>query len=628
MSNSVSRRAFLQKSVLVGAAAGGVTLVPRVVAAETSRAETPAATAVGRTLVPKMLLGGTASLAKPSLDPSQVSFRLGLARTRTAAYPLDSMDFIMMDLERPDRRSRHAHWCAGDLSGRLLEFLSCAEGVDGRNDPRLDTLFERILNQRNPSGTFGRYGPSYGEPSPDQDPMQPTLMGRLASGLMRYFQLTGDSRALEAAVALGNRVWSDRDTWHNIMKASQGRTFQAWMSEFFAHLYDATKESKWMELCAMLRDNLGMCDVNCHAHAFLSTLRGLQWMAMYTGDLAWTERVEMNRRMIIEKRLETPDGCPPECFPHSTRNEGCSIADWLMLNLHAGLITGDAAAYEKAERVFWNALAFNQLITGAFSARRMLGSGYGLDYIEEAWWCCVHDGGMAISEMARHTVTLRKGVLSVNFLTPGQFAVPLPGGKWANVKIATAYPARAEATIEADGVPADIAVVLRVPSCIRKPDVKQVRNGERVQIALRGELGHRIELCNPGVMLTYGPLVLVPAIWGWDAPSQQKPADATVPTGYIPAAVPPGIPAIKLDSPADAEGFVQLPLCPPARPLPEWSYFDEGPGARTWVDGAPVMVNLKFPGGNVRPMRFTPMCYNTSCLSLFETPVVFLGVES
>jgi hypothetical protein len=628
MSDSVNRREFLVKSALASAAAGSATLAPHIGSAAEPPQDKPAdSPGGGRTLVPPMLLGGTAAMSKPLLAPSQLSFRLGLARTRTTTYPLDSMDFIMMDLERPDGRSRHAHWCAGDLSGRLLEFLSCAEGVDGRNDPRLETLFERILKQRRPSGAIGRFGPVYGDPSPDENPLYPGFMGRLACGLVRYFRLSGDGRALETAVALGNRIWSSRDAWNDAMKGSRGRTFEAWLSEFFAHLYGATKEDRWVELCAMLRDNLDPCNVSCHAHAYMSTLRGLQWMAMYTGDLAWNERVEQNRRLIIENRFETPDGCTPECFPHSTRNEGCSIADWLMLNLHAGLLTGDAAAYENAERIFWNALAFNQLVTGGFGQRRMLGSGYGLDYIEEAWWCCVHDGGMALSEMARHTVTFRQGVISVNFLTPGQFAVPLPGGTWATVKIETAYPTRAEATIEADGVPADVAVKLRVPSCVHRPEVNEQRAGAKVQITLRGHLGHRIEECKPGVVLTYGPLVLVPAIWGWDSPDQHKTADASVPIGYIPASVPPGVPAIKLDAPADADGFVHLPLCPPAQPLPIWSYFDEGPGARTWVEGAAVMVNLKFPDGNVRPMRFTPMCYNTSCLSLFETPVVFRGVE-
>ena len=75
---------------------------------------------------------GNATLAKsqPRLYRSQLSFRVGLCRGRTAAYPMHKLDFIMMDLERPLLSHRHADWCTGDLSGRVLEFLSAAEGVD------------------------------------------------------------------------------------------------------------------------------------------------------------------------------------------------------------------------------------------------------------------------------------------------------------------------------------------------------------------------------------------------------------------------------------------------------------------------------------------------------------------
>ena len=125
------------------------------------------------------------------------------------------------------------------------------------------------------------------------------------------------------------------------------------------------------------------------------------------------------------------------------------------------------------------------------------------------------------------------------------------------------------------------------------------------------------------MILTYGPLVLVPATWPWGPAAQQGLGNTATAGGSLPA----GVPAIKLDGPADADGFVHLPLCPPERPLPEWSYFDEGPGAPTWVAGSAVEVRLKFSGSDVRPVRFTPMCYNTSNLSLFETPVVFRDVE-
>ena len=40
-------------------------------------------------------------LATPLLSQSQIKFRLGLVRQCSRTYPLDSMDFIMMDLTVP-----------------------------------------------------------------------------------------------------------------------------------------------------------------------------------------------------------------------------------------------------------------------------------------------------------------------------------------------------------------------------------------------------------------------------------------------------------------------------------------------------------------------------------------------
>jgi len=72
----------------------------------------------------------------------------------------------------------------------------------------------------------------------------------------------------------------------------------------------------------------------------------------------------------------------------------------------------------------------------------------------------------------------------------------------------------------------------------------------------------------------------------------------------------------------DADGFLKLD----PTPLPDWSYFEEGPGSRCGVDGATASLPVKFHDGQVREMRFCPLCYNTSNLSLFETPVVFSGI--
>ena len=598
MSDPLSRRDFLRESAFMSAAAVGAMASPE----------------SGGSRQPMWLLKGAASLCRPSLTRSQLSFRIGLARTRTSSYPMDSMDFIMMDLERPAGCSRHAYWCTGDLTGRLLEFLSCAEQVDGKSDPRLGALFERILKQRRPSGLFSRYSDLSVGP-PEDNFMAGS--GRLFPGLIRYYELTGDARALEAAEGLAGRLWSFRDEWQKHLKSTSARIVEAWVSEPFARLYAITKDQRWLEFCSMIREHLGTCEVNCHAHGFMSTLRGLQVAALVTGDRSWNDKPEQNRRLIIEKRFEMPDGCTPESFPRSSRNEGCSIADWLMLNLNAGLILDDDAAYDKAERIFWNALAFNQWITGCFGHRGLTANGYGFHQMEEAWWCCVHNAGMAMSEYARHVVTCREGMIRVNFLVPGEYTVPLPGGKDARVKITTSYPARAEATIEADGVPVGVKVKLRVPACVRKAEVSESRTAQKVQLVFNGKLGHRVERCRPGVLLTYGPLVLVPASCGFGSVRLTE-TDRQAPAGYFAESLPSGVPALKLDCGADADGLV--PLEP--GPVPEWSYWDEGPQSRTWVPGSVATVPVQLSDGEVKPLRFTPMCYNTSCLALFETPVV------
>ncbi|NLP10614.1 hypothetical protein GX408_09495, partial [bacterium] len=85
---------------------------------------------------------------------------------------------------------------------------------------------------------------------------------------------------------------------------------------------------------------------------------------------------------------------------------------------------------------------------------------------------------------------------------------------------------------------------------------------------------------------------------------------------------------IILHNPPDARGFVRLPLCPAEKPLPAWSYYDEGPGSPTWVENAAVEVHIKYPNAQAMAVRFTPLCFATSCLSLFETPVLFQDIET
>ena len=555
-----------------------------------------------------------AVLSDPVLSESQLSFRIGLARTRTASYPLDSMDFIMMDLERPDSRTRHAHWCTGDLTGRLLEFLSCAERIDGKTDARLPDLFERIMRQRRPSGLFGRYAGQSKNVPPEEDFMSGA--DRLLCGLIRYHEICKDAKALDAAVGIGNRLLAQKDRWQN----SKLPEILSWVTEPFARLYRITQDHRYLDFNAMINDKLMLLDerVRMHAHGHLSTLRGLQLTALFTGDRTWNEKPERARLLILERHCEMPDGNIPEVLPWSPRNEGCAIADWLMLNLNAGLLLDCDNAYEKAERIFWNALAFNQWITGGFGCRGFMPNGYGTDLQEEAWWCCTHHAGMALSDYARHAVTFRNNVIRVNLLVPGRYTLVDAGGREIRVRISTRYPATAATSIEATGVRPDVKVKVRIPGCVKQPSLSETRKGDSVQVSFNGRLGHRIERCDSGVILMYGPLVLAPTTYG-----RRVIADGirtAAPDGYIPETLPPETPVLLIGDRTDAEGFLRLEQ----EPMPAWSYFDQGPGARTWVEGAGVNVPVKLSSGKRMELRFSPLCYSTSCLIVNETPIRML----
>ena len=366
------------------------------------------------------------SAAIPLLVDSQLKFRIGLARKRTASHPLDSMDFIMMDLERPEMCSRFADGCTGDLTGRLLEFLSSAEMVDGLSDPRLGELFERILKMRRPSGLFGKYAgwPKNTNILPEEDPGSGA--SRLLPGFARYYELTLDARALESAVGIAEQIMTVKDSLSKRLKSASGNPIETWITEHFARLYGITGDQRYLNFCGFINDHIITCQ-DSHSHGFMSAMRGLQLMSMYTGDLSWNEKPEYYRHKIIDEHYELADGCVCESFPRSYRTEGCSIADWLMMNLNAGFITNDATAYEKAETILFNALFFNQFVNGGFGHRSLTKNGYAAAELEEAWWCCTEHCGMAMCEYARHTVTVRNNIIHVNFLTPGKYLVPSDG---------------------------------------------------------------------------------------------------------------------------------------------------------------------------------------------------------
>lgn len=549
------------------------------------------------------------STFEPRLGFSQLSFRIGLARKRLSSYPLDQVDFLLTNLERPDMCSSHAHWWSGDLSGRVLEALTLTEGIDAQFDARLPELFSRILRYKQRNGLFGRY-------AQDQQPMRQEdspISGsdKLFPAMIHYYQHTGDYRALEAALGIGEYLLLHQDAWIEFcFQPDRPVGNHCWLIEPMVMLYGITKDERYLAAIERAMARFGRIE-GCHSHGFLTTLRGMQRLALITGDMRYNELPERYRAMIRDQRFETCTGDVFESFPVSTRNEACAVADWLMMNLYAAHLTDDDRAYAKAEHVLWNALFFNQIVTGGFGHRQMLQNGYGTSEFQEAWWCCTETSILAMAEVARHAVTMVDGQIRVNFLMPGEYR--LDG---VMVRIASGWPRTPNSIITISGCPADAPVRVRVPDAVTNSVLAREHDGRAITITLNGEVGYTIGEWGGRHFLRYGVLILAPSNYTWEGLYNQE--ENAIPGGYISSSFPNDVFSLCLPE-RGADGFYRFEHLPE----PLWTYFEEGPNSRTAVGRASVNADIRFANGEQHTVRFWPLCENISTLTFYRTPILF-----
>jgi hypothetical protein len=258
-------------------------------------------------------------------------------------------------------------------------------------------------------------------------------------------------------------------------------------------------------------------------------------------------------------------------------------------------------------------------MNGGFGLRDLAPNGYSNEGFQEAWCCCVHHAGMAMTEYARHAVTFRNQTVRINLLVPGSYRLTLDRGRTIEVRIETRYPSAAAATIRATGVPSDVKVRVRIPGCVKDAVLSESREGESLQVSLNGRLGHTLEDCQPGVVLKYGPLVLISSEQRGTTANQAEAVYANVMIGGATASLPKGTEILQLKDRVDKDGFLHLS----DKPRPTWTYDDEIPGGPCWIEGAPVNAPVKFANGEIKELRFAPMCSNLSFYALYATPVRF-----
>lgn len=548
-----------------------------------------------------------------SMYPSYLKKRISLAKIRAKSYPLDSMDFIMMDLERPESLTRHADFCTGDLTGRYLDFLSATMEVDETDRERLDELFQRILKCRTKDGTFGD---AYNRESLETE--HDKIWGTGAKhfiGLIRYYLWSGNVKALDAAIGNAEYFLSHKDCVYKLLeenKKSNGFDLYYWIVEPLAMLYGIVGDQRYIDVIRKIEQAMPESICQQHSHGLMTVLRGFQLAAIYTGDKEFNDLPEKFRKEI-EKDAVWVDGNIPEIFPVDSRNEGCSIADWIMLNLYSGFITGNPECYELAENAMFNALSLNQTVNGGFGHRMLKKdkTGYLAGHLsQEAWWCCLHNAGLSLIEYARHAVTMEDKKVFVNLLLPGKYTFDN-----IEVTITTNYPQTASALITVKNA-GDVSI--RIPSFVKNAEIKESNlpnNTKRYSVT--GDMGYYLVDALDGVALKYGPLIMVPLNYFVD--ENAIPTESTsMPKEYVPKTMTKDQPAIIVKE-RDEKGFVVFEK----EPNKIWKCYEEGFASELAFDNLSINVPLCYPNGSIVQHRFYPMLYSTTSTIGTELPLVF-----
>jgi hypothetical protein len=360
--------------------------------------------------------------------------------TRTDRYSLDS--FAASAAARPG-----ALWWdwPGDQVGRWLSVLHVAEGLGWT--PAADNrkaVADVALPLQTKDGNFGK-------PDSLKTDDVKVISGNAFAlrGLMDAYADTHDPRFLEAARRLARFFEAIAPKWE---KSQDGK-----LHEFYGHcldglvaLYEQGGDQWALDLAKRLAKNAGRTG---HTHHSLSLCRGLIDLARVTGDNQYLKKAENYLAWCRDN--QTVSGGLPEEMPKSEQDEGCGLADWVVVNLMMFQLTGDGRYLDDAEHTLVNHFFMNQFRTGGFGHRSLsqeiIGGkqwqGWGGRFGSENPGCCSLWGQWALGQVGRFIVTQTAGTVSVNLYPSAEIALPDRG---VRLHISSDFPRMTKATIRVE----------------------------------------------------------------------------------------------------------------------------------------------------------------------------------
>ncbi|HTD93645.1 MAG TPA: NPCBM/NEW2 domain-containing protein [Chitinophagaceae bacterium] len=352
-----------------------------------------------------------------------------------------------------------------DWSGRTLEAYSRVALSTGNCSSRYDEIGSGLLSRQSPDGAF-----HIGKAKFDFEKTAGFWFGnaRGMMGLLWAYRYKKDPRYLAAARKLGDyyvQHYFDKD------QPSAPGSFWWVATESMYALYDATHDRKYLDNATQIARTIPPVLMSSqHTHSYLLSIRGIAQIAEETRDSALLNKVFREYAIFRSSVMWPGGGIVEHLGDRKTQNldywydEGCSVDDWLGLNLDCWRLTLDPSYMDMVERVALNHLLYDQDEGGGFCGDRSV------DFVREGapWpFCCSMHGTRTLSELTQYIAMTDGKDVFINLFYPSTTHLSIRG-TGVEAGIQTDYPANGKMKISVTPAAAmSFSVKVRIPAWSR-----------------------------------------------------------------------------------------------------------------------------------------------------------------
>ncbi len=363
-------------------------------------------------------------------------------------------------------------------------------------------------------------------------------------GLLAYYDLTGDKKALKAASGVADHLMAELQSRNAlIVKLGNHRGMAASsVLEPVCQLFARTGNQKYLDFAEEIvrqwetpdgpqllsksainvserfpkpQQNWYGWEQGQKAYEMMSCYEGLLELYRLTGKEAYRQAVELTWENIRATEINVAgSGSSVECWFHGEAHqhhpvfhyqETCVTATWIKLSQQLLRLTGEAKYADAIEQTYYNALLGAMKPDGSDWAKYTPLAGQRLEGTEQCGMglnCCVASGPRGLFTFPLTAVMASDEGIQVNFFTEGNYSLLTPGKQAIKLIQQTDYPAGGKINIKVELQKQEsFSLRIRIPEwssrsllTVSGEKTASVQAGSYAELKRNWQSGDRIEL--------------------------------------------------------------------------------------------------------------------------------------